>query len=204
MTGSDKRFDSRGDGNLHTNMAFWRARTGNSTVLSIGRIIFVSTTEFYGPSELSVVAPYLYREHGVHGRRRWTYQTAFFPVTVQCSCHICEFTDWQHHTVYQCPCHLSEFSGQWCCTYIQHSGHLGNSQEPSLGQSMMQLLQAQTQILAAQAQAATVKSVSVPVCRTSDQQCLLDMNVVPLLGLKFTCSNGQPLRLQSNWNQSVA
>ena len=30
------------------------------------------------------------------------------------------------------------------------------------------------------------------------------MNVVPLLGLKFTRSNGQPLRLQSNTNQPVA
>ena len=39
------------------------------------------------------------------------------------------------------------------------------------------------------------KSVSAPlfVEPDSDQQCLFGMNVVPLLGLKFTRSNGQPL-----------
>jgi hypothetical protein len=50
------------------------------------------------------------------------------------------------------------------------------------------------------------KSVSAPVFvePDSDQLCLLGMNVAPLLGLKFTRSNGQPLRLQSDSDQSVA
>ena len=49
------------------------------------------------------------------------------------------------------------------------------------------------------------KSVSAPlfVERNSDQQCLLGVNVAPLLGLEFTRANGQPLRMQSDTDQPV-
>ena len=50
------------------------------------------------------------------------------------------------------------------------------------------------------------KSVKAPlfVEPESEQKCLLGMNVAPLLGLKFTRSNGQPLRSQSDLDRPVA
>ena len=112
---------------------------------------------------------YLTLPHGMHS---YNTCTKFTYHSLKCTCHIHRYISLQTNSSYS----TIDYSAPVTSQSSQASGvvpltstlGVSDSQEPSLVQSMTQLLQAQMQMLAAQAQAATVQSLS-PISKFSGE-----------------------------------